>query len=40
VTRRVKVTGNLFHGQVPDGAVYVGRAAQAYAGPRTPTRSR
>lgn len=25
--RRVKVTGDLFHGQVPDGAVYVGRAA-------------
>jgi hypothetical protein len=27
ITRRVKVTGDLFHGQVPDGAVYVGRAA-------------
>ena len=27
MTRRVKVTGDLFHGQVPDGAVYVGRAA-------------
>ncbi len=25
--RRVKVTGDYFHGQVPDGAVYVGRAA-------------
>ena len=25
--RRVKVTGDLFHGRVPDGAVYVGRAA-------------
>lgn len=25
--RRVKVTGNLFHGAVPAGAVYVGRAA-------------
>jgi hypothetical protein len=24
---RVKVTGDLFHGRVPDGAVYVGRAA-------------
>ena len=24
--RRVKVTGDLYHGQVPDGAVYVGRA--------------
>jgi hypothetical protein len=24
---RVKVTGDLFHGQVPDGAIYVGRAA-------------
>jgi hypothetical protein len=24
---RVKVTGDLFHGQVPGGAVYVGRAA-------------
>jgi hypothetical protein len=25
--RRVKVDGDLFHGQVPDGAVYVGRQA-------------
>lgn len=25
--KRVKVAGDLFHGQVPDGAVYVGRAA-------------
>ena len=25
--RRVKVTGDLFHGHVPEGAVYVGRAA-------------
>lgn len=25
--RRVKVTGGPFHGRVPDGAVYVGRAA-------------
>jgi Domain of unknown function (DUF4326) len=24
---RVKVTGDLFHGHIPDGAVYVGRAA-------------
>jgi Domain of unknown function (DUF4326) len=23
--RRVKVTGDLFHGRIPDGAVYVGR---------------
>lgn len=27
MTRRVKVTGDLFHGQVPDGAAYVGRQA-------------
>jgi hypothetical protein len=27
MSRRVKVTGDLFHGQVPNGAVYVGRAA-------------
>jgi hypothetical protein len=27
MSRRVKVTGDLFHGQVPAGAVYVGRAA-------------
>jgi Domain of unknown function (DUF4326) len=25
--KRVKVTGDLFHGRVPDSAVYVGRAA-------------
>jgi Domain of unknown function (DUF4326) len=25
--RRVRVQGDLFHGRVPDGAVYVGRAA-------------
>ena len=25
--RRVKMTGDLFRGRVPDGAVYVGRAA-------------
>lgn len=27
VPRRVRVTGGLHHGRVPDGAVYVGRAA-------------
>jgi hypothetical protein len=27
MTRRVKVTGDLFHGQIPDGAIYVGRPA-------------
>jgi Domain of unknown function (DUF4326) len=27
MTRRVKVTGDLFHGQIPTGAIYVGRAA-------------
>jgi hypothetical protein len=27
VGKRVKVTGDLFHGQVPAGAVYIGRAA-------------
>ncbi len=36
--RRVKVQGDLFHGRVPDSAVYVGRAAaglkrSAYANP-------
>jgi hypothetical protein len=25
--RRVRVQGDLFHGRVPDGAVYVGRSA-------------
>jgi hypothetical protein len=25
--RRVRVTGDLFHGRVPEGAVYVGRSA-------------
>ena len=25
--RRVNVTGDLFHGHVPEGAIYVGRAA-------------
>jgi hypothetical protein len=27
MTRRVKVTGDLFHGRIPDGAIYVGRQA-------------
>ncbi len=27
VPRRVRVQGDLFHGRVPDGAVYVGRQA-------------
>jgi hypothetical protein len=27
ITARVKVTGDIFHGRVPDGAVYVGRQA-------------
>jgi hypothetical protein len=27
MTARVKFTGDLFHGHIPDGAVYVGRAA-------------
>ncbi len=27
MSRRVRVTDDLFHGCVPDGAVYVGRAA-------------
>ena len=26
--RRVKVQGDLYHGRVPDGAVYVGRGAR------------
>jgi len=26
--QRVRVAGDLFHGRVPDGAVYVGRAAR------------
>lgn len=30
--QRVKVTGDLFHGQVPDGAVYVGRACPGLPG--------
>lgn len=32
--RRVRVEGDLFHGRVPDGAVYVGRAAPGL--PRSP----
>ncbi|MCF6467317.1 DUF4326 domain-containing protein [Nonomuraea sp. MG754425] len=32
--RRVKVAGDLFHGQVPAGAVYIGRAAPGL--PRSP----
>ena len=31
MSRRVKVAGDLFHGQVPAGAVYVGRAAPGLA---------
>lgn len=31
MSRRVTVEGNLFHGRVPDGAVYVGRAAPGLA---------
>lgn len=27
MNRRVKVAGDLFHGVVPDGAVYIGRSA-------------
>jgi hypothetical protein len=27
MSRRVRVTGDLFHGQIPTGAIYVGRAA-------------
>ena len=27
MSRRVKVSGNYFHGQVPDGAIYVSREA-------------
>lgn len=32
MTRRVRVTGDLYHGRVPPGAVYVGRAAPGLAG--------
>ncbi|SEU46857.1 DUF4326 domain-containing protein [Nonomuraea wenchangensis] len=30
--RRVKVSGDLFHGQVPAGAVYIGRPAPSLPG--------
>ena len=40
MSRRVKVAGDLFHGQVPAGAVYVGRAAPASPNPHTRTHSR
>lgn len=30
--RRVKVQGDLFHGRIPDGAVYVGRPAPNFPG--------
>ncbi|WP_188194867.1 DUF4326 domain-containing protein [Nonomuraea sp. SYSU D8015] len=30
--RRVKVTGDVFHGQVPEGAVYIGRPAPGLPG--------
>lgn len=29
--RRVRVAGDLFHGRVPEGAIYVGRAAPGLA---------
>lgn len=32
--RRVQVTGDLFHGRIPPGAVYVGRQARGL--PRSP----
>jgi len=32
--QRVRVQGDLFHGRIPDGAVYVGRAAPGL--PRSP----
>jgi hypothetical protein len=32
--RRIKVQGDLYHGHVPEGAVYVGRAAPGLAGSR------
>jgi hypothetical protein len=42
---RVKVTGDLYHGQVPDGAVYVGRGkpglpASPFANPHSTKRCR
>jgi hypothetical protein len=30
MTRRVKVTGDYFHGQIPDGAIYVSRQAPRF----------
>jgi hypothetical protein len=39
-SRRVKVTGDLFHGQIPDGAVYIGVKPPASTNPGTPTRIR
>ncbi|MEU4689401.1 DUF4326 domain-containing protein [Actinoplanes sp. NPDC023714] len=34
MNRRVRVEGDLYHGQIPDGAVYVGRPAPGLrAGP-------
>jgi hypothetical protein len=32
MSQRVKVTGDYFHGQIPDGAVYVGRGAPGLPG--------
>ena len=32
VPRRVKVQGDFFHGKIPDGAIYVGRAAPGLRG--------
>jgi len=32
VARRVRVGGDFFHGRVPDGAVYIGRAAPGLPG--------
>jgi hypothetical protein len=31
-TRRVRVEGDLFHGRIPDGAVYIGRPAPGLRG--------
>lgn len=43
--RRVEVTGDLYHGQVPEGAIYCGRAAPGlpaspYANPHTVAKQR
>jgi hypothetical protein len=32
MSRRVKVEGDLFHGRVPDGAIYVGRGKPGLPG--------